>query len=126
MIRLFPRPIRNRLLDEEGLELALIRRRLDSLQNSRVCNGRDGIRLLGERDLILVFHNPALLDGFLEQGEVLVLELDERDVVRDLVCDGPYGAVVRGACQAWGDLVGGLHLVDVVLLERFGGGDGET
>lgn len=120
VVRLLPRAIRNRLLEEQGLELALVCRCLDCFQDRSVCNGRDCIGLLGQRDLVFVLDHAAFLDGLFKQREVLVFELEERDVVRYLVGNSPHGAIVRGPRQRRSDLVGRQDGVDVVLGERLG------
>ena len=114
MIRLLPRSIRNTLLNKKPLQLPLILRMLHSLQNSRVSNSTYRIRLPRQRNFIFIFHGSTFFNSLLEEGEILLVELEEGDVGGDLVGDGPYRRACSFMCEEGSYFVGGADVVYVV------------
>ena len=102
-------------LQESSLKLSLVDGRLGLFQNSPVANVRHVVGLADHGNLELVLDNTGDLNGLLQSIKVLLLELEECDVVRDLVRD-------RVSCQ----LRGKLDLVDIVLLEGLVDAEGKT
>ena len=95
----------------------------NALEDGGVGEGGDGVRFARECDLVAVFGNAACVNGGLESGEVGGGEGEEGDMVGDLVLNGVDGGVGDGGRAEEGvDFGGGEDLVDVVELERFGGG----
>jgi hypothetical protein len=116
-------------LEERGLELLLIGRRLGPLHNGLVRQAGDVVCLPDQGHLVLVLGNTGGLDTLLEDLEILVLEVGEGDVVGDLVLDGEDGRRgVRGSeareCRV--HVRGVLDLVDVVLGEGVIDADGQA
>ena len=93
------------------------------LQHGGMGDGGYGVGFSGESDFVVVFHDPAFLDSFLDPRKVLVSESEEGDMIRHLPLDRPDGG------GAWGrfggevgvQLGGGKDGIDVVALESFGG-----
>lgn len=116
-------------LQESSLKLSLVDGRLGLFQNSSVANVRHVVGLADHGNLELVLDNTGDLNGLLQSIKVLLLELEECDVVRDLVRDrvscrlgvGPP-EVRQGSVQ----LRGKLDLVDIVLLEGLVDAEGKT
>src|ERR1700753_2827977 len=85
------------------------------LHDGEVPGGGDLVGTLGERDFVRRLDDASNLDGGLEQGKVLFLELEERDVVGDLVGNGIHSlAGVGCAGESTGNLCRGKDFVDIV------------
>lgn len=125
-VRLLPAPVRYTFFQKHRLQFPLIAGMLDGFQYSRMRNCGDSVRFPRERDLILVFNNSAFLDSVFDGREVRGIECEEGDFVRDLVLDGPDGGRGFAAAEEGVDFGGGEDFVDVIGLQRFGGGEGET
>lgn len=119
VVGLFSAAIRYALLQEQALQLPLITSLLDRLQDRSMRNRRDLISSPSERDLVRILHDPALLNSFLQQAEILVLKLEEGDVIRDLVGNGVYVLGLAVGRERRIHLVGRCDCVYVVELGGF-------
>jgi hypothetical protein len=116
-------------LQESSLKLSLVDSSLGLFQNSSVGNVRHVVGLADNGNLELVLDHAGDLNGLLQSIKVLLLELEECDMVRDLVRDrvgcrlGVGSPEVRESSV---QLRGELDLVDIVFLEGLVDAEGKT
>ena len=117
MIRLFSTAVGDTLLGEHGLELPLVGSSGHRFSHGVVRTGGDLVRPPDQGHLVVIFDDPAFLDGRLECTQILLVELQKGDVVRNVAGDGPHDAArrLREAHKRAVDLGRVPHLIDVVL-----------
>lgn len=120
MVRHFRRAMRNTPLQEGSVQLLLRLGRLGSLNDGLVSNGSNVVCLVNHGNFVLVLDDSRDLNGLLDGIKVLVPELEEGDIVRNLVGNGENGrlGVLLGQMgEGDADLVCELDFVDVVLAQ---------
>lgn len=91
-----------------------------------MCDCANRIGLSGQSHLILIFYGPALFDSELEEGEVFLVEFEERNVVADLVGYRPDRRRGVRMCEGRCYLVCCEDLVNIVEGESFVFGQRQT